>query len=311
VIPILYRSTDASAPVLTGQVGSLIALLDACLVTGYGSKSAAGWGKPFTGTNLAVFRAPSGVRHYLDVDDTGPDAGAAREARIAGYETMSAVGTGTQRFPAAGTNIICRKSATADATARAWHLYADDKTFYLWVVTGDIASTAFGMMFGEFFSFLTGDAARTLITGRNTVNAATAVADVLSNAVVSLATAQTHSACPRSYTGLGAAINLAKTHDHSKTSAGTDVRIGVGVVPYPNPTDGGLYLSDILLSESASQIRGKLRGLVSQLHPVASFAQDDIFQGSGPLAGKEYRFVCRTSNANWAVFETTEWEASS
>jgi hypothetical protein len=30
----VYRSTDASAPVLTGQVGSLTALLDAVLVNG-------------------------------------------------------------------------------------------------------------------------------------------------------------------------------------------------------------------------------------------------------------------------------------
>lgn len=35
----VYRSTDAGAPVLTGQVGSLITLLDACLVNGYGSLS--------------------------------------------------------------------------------------------------------------------------------------------------------------------------------------------------------------------------------------------------------------------------------
>ena len=39
--PTIYRSTDASAPVLTGEVGKLVDLLDACLVNGYGAKSAA------------------------------------------------------------------------------------------------------------------------------------------------------------------------------------------------------------------------------------------------------------------------------
>jgi hypothetical protein len=39
----IYRSTDGSAPVLTGQAGKLTDLLDAILVNGYGSKTAAGW----------------------------------------------------------------------------------------------------------------------------------------------------------------------------------------------------------------------------------------------------------------------------
>ena len=34
----VYRSTDASAPLLTNSNGSLIAVLRACLVDGYGSK---------------------------------------------------------------------------------------------------------------------------------------------------------------------------------------------------------------------------------------------------------------------------------
>ena len=49
----IYKSTDSGAPTLTGQAFSLISLLLACLVDGYGSKAAAGWTKPYTGTNLA------------------------------------------------------------------------------------------------------------------------------------------------------------------------------------------------------------------------------------------------------------------
>lgn len=37
--PKLFRSGDAGAPILNGNVGSLITLLDACLLTGYNSKS--------------------------------------------------------------------------------------------------------------------------------------------------------------------------------------------------------------------------------------------------------------------------------
>src|SRR5574337_1914064 len=90
----VYRSSDASAPVLTGQAGSLITVLDACLISGYGSKSPAGWAKPYSGTNLAAYRAATGNRFYFRVDDSGTV-----EARISGYETMSDVNTGTGQFP--------------------------------------------------------------------------------------------------------------------------------------------------------------------------------------------------------------------
>ena len=46
----VYRSTDASAPVLTGVAGAMKAVLDACLVNGYGAKAAAGWSAPFSAT---------------------------------------------------------------------------------------------------------------------------------------------------------------------------------------------------------------------------------------------------------------------
>jgi hypothetical protein len=52
----VYRSTDASAPVLTGQVGSLTALLDAVLVNGYGALSAAGWTIAQTTTNKRGYK---------------------------------------------------------------------------------------------------------------------------------------------------------------------------------------------------------------------------------------------------------------
>ena len=46
----IYRSTDASPPVLNGTAGSLRALLLACLVDGYGAKAAAGWAETFNQT---------------------------------------------------------------------------------------------------------------------------------------------------------------------------------------------------------------------------------------------------------------------
>ncbi len=58
--------------------------------------AAAGWNKPFSATNLAVYRSASVQGHgqYLHVNDTS-----VLYARVLGYETMSAVGTGTNPFP--------------------------------------------------------------------------------------------------------------------------------------------------------------------------------------------------------------------
>jgi len=52
----LYQSTDSGAPALSGQAGSLLEVLDACLVNGYGGKAAAGWGIAFSSGNKRVYR---------------------------------------------------------------------------------------------------------------------------------------------------------------------------------------------------------------------------------------------------------------
>jgi len=120
----VYKSTDASAPNLTGQAGSLTDLLNACLVAGYGALAAAGWSRPYydATSKTAVFRPGAGPQHYFQVADNGPGAGGAKEARIRGYVSMSAYNTGTEPFPTAAqaTNALCiRKSTAADATVRA------------------------------------------------------------------------------------------------------------------------------------------------------------------------------------------------
>ena len=70
----VYLSTDASAPTLDGNVGSLITVLDAVLVNGYGAKAAAGWTKAFSGTNKAAYRnSPStGTGLFWRIQDDGP-----------------------------------------------------------------------------------------------------------------------------------------------------------------------------------------------------------------------------------------------
>lgn len=183
----LYKHDDTSAPVLTGQAGSLTALLDAVLVNGYGSQTAAGWSINQTTTNKRGYKQGSGGNHptgiCLYVDDAASGSGGAREARTCGFETMSAITpVGTGQFPnSTQTNIgagflSILKSATNDSTARKWYIIADAWTVYLFVEpgysgNGPTLGTAF--IFGDFESYKTGDAYAQVIiarTGENTTD---------------------------------------------------------------------------------------------------------------------------------------------
>ena len=55
----IYTATDIGGPgLLTGVTGSLINILNACLVNGYTSKSAAGWTKPFADISASAGSLP-------------------------------------------------------------------------------------------------------------------------------------------------------------------------------------------------------------------------------------------------------------
>src|SRR5579859_6881055 len=169
---------------VTGQAGSLITALDAALVTGQG------WSKVFSGTNKAAYRAPSGNRLYLRVQDDGPGTGGAREARYTGYEAMSDVDTGVNPFPTSSQGVsstamqVIRKSNTADATARNYVIFADTRTIYMFVLTGDAVGVYFCWTWGEIYSYVTSDSWNTMIAGRTTENSSLQSAEsvALSNA---------------------------------------------------------------------------------------------------------------------------------
>ena len=130
-MPIIeYKSTDAGAPSITGQNGSLEAFLEALLVgtagVAYGAKASLGWTKVSgsTGT-IAAFRngATYGTGYHFQIYDDGSGAGGAKEAALRGFESMSGHTTGTAPFPSVvqlSTGVIIRKSTTANSTARAW-----------------------------------------------------------------------------------------------------------------------------------------------------------------------------------------------
>jgi hypothetical protein len=320
VIPILYRSTDASAPVLSGTVGALVALLDACLVNGYGAKSPLGWTKDFSGTNRAVYRAPAGVRHYLDINDNAPGGTAgAREAIGLGYETMTGVGAGTLPWPAG--NIWWRKSLTADATARPWVVIGDDRTFYL-LVASEAAGTYYGYGFGEFLSLVVGDPTRSFVCGHITENTGTAAQETLDRLSSGLAlTIIGGFYAPHMFHGKGPAVALGHIGDGAKSNPGSTADTGLnGFLAFPNPPDGGLYIAPVALYDQSPQreIRGYVRGLYHQCHGITNFVDGDTFGGDStsevlpcnPYEDKAFVMVKQGPNAGIFTFETTEWTAN-
>lgn len=128
--PTFYHSSDAGAPQLTSvnTAGQIIAILDACLVSGYGSKAAAGWTIEFTDTNIRVYRAGAGNRYFLRVDNTFTNG----SFRMNAFGSMTSVSAGTEPFiPAANEAAnICGISSTAPFF---WTVAANNKFFYIYI----------------------------------------------------------------------------------------------------------------------------------------------------------------------------------
>lgn len=145
-----YHYQDTGAPSIDGTVGSLVNALRALLVgtsgVAYGSTPSCGWTEPFTAaSNVAVFRNNSvtGSGCYVRIDDNGPGAGGAKEARIKVYKSMTGLNTGTYVCPDSVSypnGQYIRKSTTANSTARPWQAVGDGVTFYMEI---DGATTSF------------------------------------------------------------------------------------------------------------------------------------------------------------------------
>ena len=293
---------------VTGQAGSLITALDAALVTGQG------WTKT-AGTNEAAYRAPSGNRLYLYVNDTAVVT--AKEARITGYETVASVGpiSGTNPFPTAAQNpagngvacMVARKSVSADSTARAYQIYADTRTVYMFIQAADSAGYYESWMFGEIYSLVGGDAWNTMIIGRsleNSTNINAEYLDVLQATGVTATTANHYLA--RAYNALPTANGSLVVGVHGDGIKSNLSVLGLmGSVPFPNPPDGGLYVSPIWTNEASGVLRGRMRGFWQVLHPPASFSDGDTFTGTGDLAAKTFAIIKYSARGGCFCLETS------
>lgn len=278
----VIRSSDAGAPALSGQAGSLLGVLDYALTN---STAGLGWSIAFTGTNKRAYRGGSGLRHYLRVVDDGASDGmtSAQEGRIRGFESMTDVDTGTAPFPTPAqlaNGLPVRKSATTDATARPWIIVGDDRTFYVMVLTGDVSGKYFTWMFGEIFSVKANDLGRTAIVGRSGENSGLEGGERLPTVI------------PLGSGGTGSGAHFLARRSNGEASVafgkqGYDAASGFlgdfdGLVAFPNPADGKILTAKVGVGTiSPADRRGWMRGYYHFLHPRTSVADGDTFVQDG------------------------------
>lgn len=312
----VYRSSDASAPVLRGNTpGDLINLLDKCLVTGYGSKTAAGWTKPFTGTNVAVFRQGAGSSgFYLRVDDTSTATGN-RAARVKGYEAMSDVNTGTpQSFPtelqaAGGATWWTKYSSSTAANAREWIVWADERIFYIYIdnypeqTTQEYNNSWYG--FGDINAYKPGDPTACILIGDQTTSSPWISQSLFSQASSLGSTGHSAMWMPRKFDQLGSPVRMDWHSDYAKQSS-----VFAGSVSYPHGPDGALLMAPVWCHDpngSPYNIRGLFPGLYAHCHPSNTFNHLDTFDGQGDFAGRNFIVIRGGASSAIVIDQSDNW----
>ncbi len=313
-----YFSTDPDAPELNGLAGSLIAVLDACLVNGYGAKPPLGWTKEYAGENKAAYRQVAKLgygQYYLLVQDDAPDSTQlGRTAVTSGYESMSSVDEGINMFPLSGQYLsptYIRKSVTADGVTRQWLLVGDERTFYLMTYSEDVAGYSFGFAFGDFYSIMPGDRWNCLIHGRNVATGVTS--SVYGFGGCRQSNMQSMFFARSMY---GETISrIASAIGDGRFQISTQMALGNGILAHPQ-SNGAVVLTPVYLNDGGAspiQIRGRYRGVWNWGHAESNAPNWGTLVGSGELEGRTFLFAKVNSvNTNGVVtFETSDtWESN-
>lgn len=279
--------------------------------------ASAGWTKPFSGSNLAVFRSsdPAGTQAYLRVDDTDPQV-----ARVVGYGAMSDVDTGSDPFPnssqIAGGGYWAKSNA-ASAAARSWTFFADSRAFYL--IASPAALGTYNnnphsahIAFGDLVSAKSPDAYAAFLQCSSTTLAATepgTSGEELDFFRGASGAAQGLYAM-RSYTGLGSSSVLRRLASLGYLETAFQSRSGdANGMQYPNGPDGGLYVANVALIEASSRaMRGTLPGFYGSPQNIGNgvFALREAVTGVVNLPNRTLRAFNSSAGA-YFVDATGPW----
>lgn len=342
---IIFQSGNVGAPQLYGTTGSLLNVLDYCLITG------SGWIKEFPNTSsitgsgfvLGCYKQPTGSGCTLFINDGKPHGAAGyKEAWATGWESLTGffssssiygptsgtVGVGNGQFPYVGqlltTNInghvTVVKSNTADTTVnRPWIMYVDSHSFYLFMSAGTVAAVYESLFFGDIYSYKPTEQGPDLwkctIQGRMSDNVPAVVTYNQNDVQVTLrATAFTAIAygssgfIQRNVSGRSPSIWFGKQGDFGKST--TTVGSGVEYYPLvgvlPLPTlNNTMYISPVFVFEPVGGFRGEMRGMYQICHPLTSFNDGQIFSGSNQYSNQIFQVVKRGPNSGMWAFDIT------
>lgn len=300
-----YSFGDAGAPSLTATTASLINLLNAILVTGYGSKAGAGWTVDYTSSAFtgSTFRMASGSRFYLNVRDDAIIT--AKEARVSCNETASAFGTGSGYFPSTssqGVNsqgyLVVRKSNGLDTTpSKPWYAFADGSTLMLFIHSGDTVNNLQSLYFGDIYSYKSSsDAYKCAIIARASENGVGY--DSFDTILSSYSSNVGGHFMARGHLGTGISLAVGKI-SNSSLNGGSGYLSGTAIMGYANSG----FLSPIYIYDGVvTGPRGKLRGVYHPFVNVAYLPIGTLVNGSGIYAGKQFRYMKKGgSGGGWFI----------
>lgn len=269
-VPTLLKSTDASAPALSGEDGKLYDVLKWALPQ-------LGWTVEFDGAgafDIAFRNSPTeGTGHYIQIRDAAANhAGGAEVAEVKGYKSMTALNTGTDVFPT--TASWMRKSNSPSATAVPWFVLGTSTCFYYGRATtkGDYNISFCGNFsraalidVSNFGVFCGVDSGTSAASDSCFIQKLGPVAD--DSADVGSPN------CVSSVTGTTSPVTLkwgAPTGLYESNTAFQPGRLGA----YPCPITGNIYGCRVALIEG-SGLRGQFPGLIVPLHDMRLASQSD------------------------------------
>ncbi len=305
----VYRSTDAGAPQLNGVAGSLITVLDAVLVNGYGSKPAAGWTKPFSGTNKAVYRnSPTlGTGTYYRVRDDATNGINATCAQVRGYETMTNVDTGAGPFPsftqrAESTPSICIiKSVVQSSATRTWLIVADERCAYIFVNIFGVSPAIVGGLtniIGDIKSYMPTDNTCAVLCGNNISGGSYSSNFPYSSSSSDMFKAAAQAPVSMSKIRRGHIGNVSEPYDvtvigQGMTSAGG---FGSGGFAYPSQVSNSLNYTRAICN-AAGVPRGEFLGLLQPTHDRPFPPGDTV-----SIEGRDYLVVISSASSETVIY---------
>lgn len=290
-----FNATGVSDQTATGSITAKVSPL--------------GWAKPFTGTNVAAYKAsdPTALGMYLRVDDTGTTV-----ARVVGYESMSDVNTGTGPFPTAAQvsgGGYWEKAGAAGSTARNWILIGDERAMYWWCVPNAAAAiTSQGILrgFGDLIPRRSSDAYAAFLAAdiASIVTSTAALGDLVSSTNPS---SSAYVTAPRNQSAIGSSSPLL-VYAESRRATTAVTRSGQGAgysAPYPNTADNALDLDRVLALDYDLSVRGTFPGLLHLPQAVGFALQTwDKIAGQGVLLGRTLMAV-RGGSPGYATQNTS------